>query len=93
MTSRYAHFITYYKTLLKVQIMRAGYLYNDYTWRWSGRIPTIDIRPFEEIRVPSTKSNRRIRVNAYRTKAALGKDVGPVAVHLTWHGQFFIVAA
>lgn len=70
-------------------MLRSVHLISGIYGRWNGTAQTSDIRPFETIRVPSTKSNRRITVNAYRTKGAMAPDVGPVAVHLTWHGTFF----
>jgi hypothetical protein len=50
-------------------------------------IKPLEFEPFESITVPSTKSNRQIRVHVYRNAAALKPNVGPVAVHLNWHGK------
>jgi hypothetical protein len=85
MTSVSAYYIEYFKIIVKVRLVR---LVADTLGRMRSK-PTSDLRPSESILVPSTKSNRRIRVNAYRTKAAMGHDVGPVAVHLNWHGPLF----
>ncbi|PVF95776.1 alpha/beta-hydrolase, partial [Serendipita vermifera] len=54
-------------------------------------IKPIEFEPFETINLPSTKGNRQITVNAYRNAAALQPNVGPVAVHLNWHGSGFVL--
>jgi hypothetical protein len=46
---------------------------------------------FESLTIPSTKGNRQIRVNVYRNAAALQPNIGPVAVHLNWHGKLLHV--
>lgn len=91
MTTPLAHFTTYYQVLLKVKIIRAFQQLGSLYARWVWKIPASDIRPFETIIVPSTKGDRRITVNAYRTKGAMAPNVGPVAVHLTWHGSGFVL--
>jgi hypothetical protein len=51
----------------------------------------LEFEPFETVTVPSTKSNRQITVHVYRNAAALKPNVGPVAVHLNWHGKLLRV--
>ncbi|KAG8831462.1 hypothetical protein FRC18_006492 [Serendipita sp. 400] len=43
--------------------------------------------PHEVMNIPSTKGNRRIKINIHRNKAALALVSGPTAVHINWHGS------
>lgn len=79
--------LAYLQILLKVKFIRAVYHSTIFTAKLTGKILLSLTKPFETIFISSTKSNRRIQVDVYRTAAALEPDAGPVAVHLNWHGK------
>ena len=80
--------LAYIKLLLIAKIVRLQYNLKFTVGALTGQFQSSHITPFQSITVPSTKSRRAIKVNIYRTKAALASNVGPVAVHLNWHGQY-----
>ncbi|KAG8794123.1 hypothetical protein FRC17_008337, partial [Serendipita sp. 399] len=53
------------------------------------------LEPSETFTIPSTKptsrGERTIQINVYKTEAALDPKVGPIAVHLNWHGSGFVL--
>ncbi|PVF95781.1 alpha/beta-hydrolase [Serendipita vermifera] len=82
---------SYWTLKLKVQLLRA---FQSSIFPLIDRvkgIKPIEFEPFESIIIPSTKSSRQIRMNAYRNAAALQSNVGPVAVHLNWHDDYPLV--
>ncbi|KAG8815033.1 hypothetical protein FRC19_001316 [Serendipita sp. 401] len=85
----------YTKVLLKAKLLRGVYLFDDFKRRVSGNGNPSPLQPFETITIPSTKptskGNRNITIKIYKTKAALDSNVGPVAVHLNWHGSGFVL--
>lgn len=90
MASRSAYNIEYYQILSKIQVIRSIRALAGFLGRWSGKVPTSDILPSETLYVPSTKGNRRITVNVYRTKGAEAQSSGrPIPVYINWHSEYF----
>ncbi|CAG7849644.1 SubName: Full=Related to similarity to carboxylic ester hydrolases-Aspergillus niger {ECO:0000313/EMBL:CCA71315.1}; {ECO:0000313/EMBL:CCA71315.1}; {ECO:0000313/EMBL:CCA71315.1} [Serendipita indica DSM 11827] len=80
--------LAYLKLLYKAKYIRFQYSINYLLRVITGKAPA-RLTPNQSFTVPSTKSRRGVKVNIYRTKAALN-HTGPVAVHLTWHGSGFV---
>ncbi|PVF95774.1 alpha/beta-hydrolase [Serendipita vermifera] len=84
---------SYLSLYLKVQFVRLLQSSMIRIIRFVKGVKPLVFEPFETISIPSTKGNRRIRVDVYRNKAAQQPNVGPVAVHLNWHGSGFVFYA
>ncbi|KIM23798.1 hypothetical protein M408DRAFT_76966 [Serendipita vermifera MAFF 305830] len=94
MASHSAYNIEYYQILSKIQVIRSIRALAGFLGRWSGKVPTSDILPSETLYVPSTKGNRRITVNVYRTKGAEAQSSGrPIPVYINWHSSGFVIDA